>query len=63
MQRKYERRCYFLSQSVLYYDALKEWLYMHEEARYVASLTSSEPELVEFGRKFEESINEGLMKS
>jgi hypothetical protein len=23
------------------FDTLKEWLYMHEEARYVASLTSS----------------------
>ena len=29
------------------FDTLKEWLYMHEEARYVASLTSKEPELIE----------------
>ena len=30
------------------YDTLKEWLYMHEEARYVASLTSKESELIKF---------------
>ena len=28
------------------FDTLKEWLYMHDEARYVASLTSKEPELI-----------------
>ena len=45
------------------FDTLKEWLYMHEEARYVASLTSEEPELIEFNKNFEESIKEGFMKS
>ena len=45
------------------YDTLKEWLYMHEEARYVASLTSNEPELIEFNKNFEKSIKEGFMKS
>ncbi len=28
------------------FDTLKEWLYMHDEARYVASITSKEPELI-----------------
>ena len=45
------------------YDTLKEWLYMHEEARYVASLTSNEPELIEFNKNFEKSLKEGIMKS
>lgn len=45
------------------YDTLKEWLYMHEEARYVASLTSDEPELVTFKQNFEDSILKGFAKS
>ena len=45
------------------HDALQEWLDMHEEARYAASVTSNEPELIEFNRKYKESIKEGLMKS
>ena len=35
------------------FDTLKEWLYMHDEARYVASLTSKEPELIEYNKEFE----------
>ena len=38
------------------YDTLKEWLSMHEEARYVASLTSDEPELIKFKQDYEDSI-------
>ena len=45
------------------FDALQEWLDMHEEARYAASVTSNEPELIEFNRKYKESIKDGLMKS
>ena len=45
------------------FDALQEWLDMHEEARYAASVTSNEPELIEFNRKYKESIKVGLMKS
>ena len=45
------------------YDTLKEWLYMHEEARYVASLTSNEPELIEFKKNFENSVLKGFSKS
>lgn len=45
------------------FDALQEWLSMHEEARYAASVTSNEPELIEFNRKYKESIKEGLLKS
>ena len=44
-------------------DTLKEWLYMHDEARYVASLTSKEPELIEFNKHFEKSLKDGFMKS
>jgi len=36
---------------------------MHEEARYVASLTSNEPELIEYHKNFEKSLKEGFMKS
>lgn len=42
---------------------IQEWLDMHEEARYAASVTSNEPELIEFNRKYKESIKDGLMKS
>ena len=45
------------------YDTLKEWLYMHEEARYVASLTSNEPELIKFKQDYEDSILKGFVKS
>ncbi len=38
------------------FDTLKEWLYMHDEARYVASLTSKEPELIESNKEFEKSL-------
>ena len=38
------------------FDTLKEWLYMHDEARYVASLTSKEPELIEYNKEFEKSL-------
>ena len=44
------------------YDTLKEWLYMHEEARYVASLTSSEPELIEFKKNYENSVFKAFSK-
>lgn len=40
-------------------DTLKEWLYMHDEARYVASLTSKEPELIEYNKEFEKSLRQG----
>ena len=45
------------------FDTLKEWLYMHEEARYVASLTSKEPELIEFNKEFEKSLRRGQTRS
>ena len=45
------------------FDTLKEWLYMHEEARYVASLTSKEPELIEYKNEYENSIKEGFLKN
>ena len=45
------------------FDTLKEWLYMHEEARYVASLTSKEPELIEYKIEYENSIKEGFLKN
>ena len=38
------------------FDTLKEWLYMHDEARYVASLTSKEPELIEYNKEFEKAL-------
>lgn len=41
------------------FDTLKEWLYMHDEARYVASLTSKEPELIEYNKEFEKSLRKG----
>lgn len=37
-------------------DILDSWYDMYEEARYVASLYSNEPELKEFLVKFEESL-------
>ena len=43
-------------------DTLEEWLKMHEEARYVASLTSNEPELIEFKKNYEASIREGFFR-
>ena len=45
------------------YDTLKEWLNMHEEARYVASLTSDEPDLIIFKQNYEDSILKGFAKS
>ena len=45
------------------YDTLKEWLHMHEEARYVASLTSDEPELIKFKQNYEDSILRGFAKN
>ena len=45
------------------YDALQEWLDMHEEARYTASTFSEEPELIEFGKNYEASIIEGVTKA
>ncbi len=45
------------------FDTLKEWLYMHEEARYVASLTSKEPELIDYKKEYEDSIKEGFLKN
>ena len=36
---------------------------MHEEARYVASLTSKEPELIEYKNEYENSIKEGFLKN
>lgn len=45
------------------FDTLKEWLYMHEEARYVASLTSKEPELIEYKNEYENSIKEEFLKN
>lgn len=45
------------------YDALQEWLDMHEEARYTASTFSEEPELIEFGKSYEASIIEGFTKA
>jgi hypothetical protein len=38
-------------------DTLDSWLYMYEEARYVASLNSDEPELKEFRASYEASIS------
>ena len=45
------------------FDTLKEWLYMHEEARYVASLNSKEPELIEYKKEYEDSIKQGFHKN
>ena len=45
------------------FDALQEWLDMHEEARYTASTFSEEPELIEFGKNYEASIIEGFTKA
>lgn len=41
-------------------DTLCAWLDMYEEARYVASLDSDEPELKEFNAQFNESIRHGF---
>lgn len=45
------------------FDTLKEWLYMHDEARYVASLTSKEPELIEYNKEFEKFLRRGKTRS
>ncbi|MBQ7420179.1 MAG: hypothetical protein IJV17_05505 [Prevotella sp.] len=45
------------------FDTLQEWLSMHEEARYAASVTSQEPELIAFNKEFENSIKKGFLKS
>lgn len=42
------------------FDTLCSWLDMHEEARYVASLDSDEPELKEFNAQYNESIRNGF---
>ena len=42
------------------YDALQVWLDMHEEARYAASISSNEPELIKFKEDYERSVYEGL---
>ena len=42
------------------FDTLCSWLDMHEEARYVASLDSDEPELKEFNALYNESIRIGF---
>ena len=36
---------------------------MHEEARYVASLTSDESELIKFKQNYEDSILRGFAKN
>lgn len=41
-------------------DTLRSWLDMHEEALYVASLDSDEPELKEFNAQYNESIRHGF---
>lgn len=45
------------------YDTLKEWLYMHEEARYVASLTSNEPELIKSQKEYKDSLLKELVST
>ncbi len=45
------------------FDTLQEWLSMHDEARYAASINSQEPELIAFNKEFENSIKEGFLKS
>ena len=42
--------------------ALCSWLDMREEARYVASLDSNEPELKEFNTQYNESIRHGFIR-
>lgn len=44
-------------------DTLSSWMDMYEEARYVASLNSTEEELKEFQARFNESIKKGLFKN
>ena len=41
-------------------DTLCSWLDMYDEARYVASLDSDEPELKVFNAQFNESLRQGL---
>lgn len=41
-------------------DTLCAWLDMYDEARYVASLDSDEPELKEFNAQYNESIRHGF---
>lgn len=43
-------------------DTLREWLYMYDEARYVASLSSDESELKEFNVQYNESIRHGFWR-
>lgn len=43
-------------------DTLCSWLDMYEEARYVASLDSDEPELIEFNAQYNESIRQGYVR-
>ena len=45
------------------YDTLKEWLSMQEEARYVASLTSEEPDLIQFKQDYENSVMKAFSQS
>ena len=42
---------------------LCSWYDMYEEAKYVASLSSDEEELMEFRANFEESIKKGFGRS
>lgn len=41
-------------------DTLCAWLDMYDEARYVASLDSDEPELKEYNAQYNESIRHGF---
>lgn len=43
-------------------DTLREWLYMYDEARFVASIHSDEPELKEEYAKTMESFKHGWGK-
>jgi hypothetical protein len=40
-------------------DTLREWLYMYDEARYVASIHSDEPKLIEEYAQTMESFKHG----
>ena len=51
---------YSLETLVADLDTLCSWLGMYEEARYVASLDSDEPELKEFSAQYNESIRRGF---
>ena len=41
-------------------DTLCSWLDMQEEAKYVASLNSDEPDLKEFNAQYNESLRHGF---